>query len=321
MTIERKRSIVESGPAQVPIYRRCELLGLSRSSLYYKPRPPDKLNEELMRRIDEQYTRTPFYGSPRMTEHLKRAGYGVNRKRVRRLMRRMGLEAVGPKPRLSRANGEHRKYPYLLRNLKVDRPDQVWCSDITYIRLSGGFMYLTAVMDWHTRYVLSWELSNTLDSSFCVSALDRVLRRSKPEIFNTDQGSQYTSDVFVKRLKDAKVRISMDGRGRVFDNIFVERLWRTVKYEEVYLKDYRSAADAREHLRRYFDFYNNERPHQSLGYRTPSEAYFGGTGTAGRKRETAAAVIRLRRIGLRPSSVTAACGGERVHLNSRSFLS
>jgi len=208
------------------------------------PRPESALNQELMRLIDEQYTRTPFYGSPRMTAHLRRQGFGINPKRVRRLMRRMGLEAVGPKPRLSRANKKHRKYPYLLRDLDIRRPDQVWCSDITYIRLSGGFVYLTAVMDWHTRYVLSWELSNTLDASFCVSALERALGRSKPEIFNSDQGSQFTGGEFTGRLKSAGIRISMDGRGRVFDNIFVERLWRTVKYEEVYLKDYRTAAVA-----------------------------------------------------------------------------
>ena len=271
-----------------------------------------------MRLIDEQYTRTPFYGSPRMTEHMRRQGFRINRKRVRRLMRRMGLEAVGPKPRLSRANKAHPKYPYLLRDLDIRRPDQVWCSDITYIRLSGGFVYLTAVMDWHTRYVLSWELSNTLDASFCVSALDRALRKSKPEIFNSDQGSQFTGGEFTGRLKSAGVRISMDGRGRVFDNIFVERLWRTVKYEEVYLKDYRSAAEARENLKRYFDFYNTERPHQSLRYRTPSEAYFGDGEIQGDRPASAAAVTP---VGLRPPSVTAAFGQERVHLNSASFLS
>ncbi len=258
---------------QISRERQCELIGLARASLYYKARPESKENLLLMRRLDEQYTRCPFYGVRRMTAWLETQGYWVNKKRVRRLLRNMGLFAQYPPPRLSAPNIENRVYPYLLRGVSVHRVNQVWSTDITYIRLWQGFIYLVAVMDWHSRFVLSWELSVTMESSFCVSALDEALQIACPEVFNTDQGSQFTSEVFTNRLLEQKVRISMDGRGRAFDNIFVERLWRSVKYEEVYLKDYRNVTEARQGLRDYFEFYNCERLHQSLGYKTPEAVY------------------------------------------------
>jgi len=230
-----------------------------------------------MRLIDEQYLRTPFFGSRRMSQWLSRQeGARVNRKRIRRLMRRMGIEAIYPKPRTTRRNAQHRVFPYLLRNVQITRKDQVWSTDITYVPLRRGFMYLVAVMDWHTRFILSWRLSNTLESQFCVDALDASLRVGRPEIFNTDQGSQFTCGAFTTRLQSAGVAISMDGRGRALDNVFIERLWRTVKYEDIYLNDYGTAGELSSGLKRYFDFYVNERPHSSLGYRTPAEAYHGG---------------------------------------------
>ena len=256
------------------ISRQCALAGLSRSGLYYTPREETAENLELMRLLDEQYTRTPFYGVRRMREELLRRGYEVNPKRVRRLLRQMGLEAIYAKPRLSVPAPGHRIYPYLLRGLPIVRPDQVWGTDITYIRLRRGFVYLVAIMDWFSRYVLSWELSVTLDVSFCVAALAWALTSARPEIFNSDQGSQFTSEDFTKLLLGHDVRISMDGRGRAMDNIFVERLWRTVKYEEVYLRDYEDVPEAVECLRNYFCFYNQERMHQSLAYQTPAEVYF-----------------------------------------------
>lgn len=223
-----------------------------------------------MRRIDELYTEWPFYGSRKITAHLKVEGQAVNRKRVSRLMRVMGIEAIYQKPRTTKSAPEHRKYPYLLRGLKIERPNQVWATDITYIRLRQGFIYLVAVMDWFSRYVLSWRLSNTLDSSFCIEALQEALQRAgPPEIFNSDQGSQFTSTDFTDCLKAAGVSISMDGRGRAVDNIFVERLWRSVKYEEVYLKDYLTMGEAASNLGGYFSFYDNVRLHQALDYRTP----------------------------------------------------
>ena len=234
------------------------------------------LNLELMRRIDEHYTRFPFYGSPRMTAWLRREGYTVNHKRIERLMNKMGIQGVCPRRNPSRGScGEQKKYPYLLSGMAVGRPDQVWASDITYIRLLKGFVYLVAVMDWYSRFVLSWEISNTLDSQFCVEALERALLKARPEIFNTDQGVQFTSGSFTSRLLSEQVRISMDGKGRAFDNIFIERLWRSVKYEEVYLKDYETVVDAVTGIGNYFNLYNNERLHQSLGYCTPAEVYFG----------------------------------------------
>lgn len=249
------------------------MLELSRSAFYYEARPVSDQNLLLMRLIDEQYTRAPFYGSRRMVAWLERQGYEVNRKRVSRLMEEMGLEAIFPRQRLSTPAPEHKIYPYLLRNVRIERVNQVWSTDITYIRMTRGFLYLTAVIDWFSRYVLSWSVSVTLDVWFCLEALDAALSRGRPEIFNTDQGSQFTSLDFTGRLKSAQVSISMDGRGRALDNIFVERLWRTVKYEEVYLKEYDDVRSATRQLRDYFLFYNEERLHQSLGYRTPAEVY------------------------------------------------
>lgn len=257
----------------IPVYRQCELLGLSRSSYYYQSQRDDGYNLYLMNLIDEQFTRTPFYGVERMRAWLSRQGEQVNRKRIRRLMRLMGLEAIYPKPRLSLPDQAHKKYPYLLRNLVIDQPDQVWCADITYIRMRHGFLYLTAIMDWYSRFVLAWELSTSLDTLCCLSALKQALDLSKPEIFNTDQGSQFTSLDFTRTLEEADIKISMDSRGRVFDNIFVERLWRSVKYEEVYIHQYQTVSEARQGLAQYFLFYNMERLHESLGYRTPYEIY------------------------------------------------
>ena len=236
------------------------------------------MNLALMGAIDRQYLQTPFYGSRQMVRHLRRCGYAVGRSRIRRLMRTMGLQAIYQKPRTSIPNTQHRIYPYLLRDLAITRPNQVWCADITYIPMHRGFMYLVAVMDWRTRAVLSWRLSNTMDSGFCVSALEEALERyGKPEIFNTDQGSQFTSRDFTGRLEDHGIRISMDGRGRALDNVFVERLWRTVKYEDIYLKEYARVSDLEEGLKAYFQFYNAERPHQALNYRTPEQLYRSGS--------------------------------------------
>lgn len=266
--------MIDPDHAHISVQRQCELLGLARSTYYYRLRPESALNLLFMNLIDEQYTRTPFYGVPRMTAWLRRQGYGVNHKRIGRLMRLMGLEAIYPKPRLSIPSKEHPIYPYVLQGVSIDRPDQVWGADITYIRLAHGFMYLVAIMDWFSRYVLSWELSNTLETNFCLKALEGALMLSQPEIFNSDQGSQFTSLEFTGRLQSQGIAISMDGRGRVFDNIFVERLWRTVKYEEVYLNHYQTVSEARCGLTEYFQFYNTERIHSSLEYRTPEEVYF-----------------------------------------------
>ena len=281
LTLEKKRKEIEPGHKKIPIYRQCELLGLNRSSLYYKPSGQTEYNEQLMRLIDEQYIKTPCYGIDKMTAWLGRKGYYVNHKRVRRLMRQMGLEAVYPhrKHNLSIPDKQHRIYPYLLKNVQIDRTDQVWSSDITYVRMYRGWVYLTAVMDWFSRYVLSWEVSVTLESDFCIEALRRALSFGIPGVFNTDQGSQFTSIEFTKILQDAGIQISMDGKGRVFDNIFSERLWRTVKVEDVYLRDYQTVTEVRYYLGRYFEFYNNERLHEALGYRTPAEVYFAAVGT------------------------------------------
>lgn len=262
--------------------RQCELLNLPRSTLYYLPVGETAENLALMKRLDEQYLQTPFFGSRKLAFEL-----GINRKRAQRLMRRMGLEAVGVKRRTTRPGRGHKIYPYLLRNLAITRPDQVWSSDITYIPLRQGFLYLTAVMDWHSRYVLSWRLSNTLEGSFCLEALDEALASRQPEIFNSDQGSQFTATAFTSRLEKCGVAISMDGRGRALDNVFIERLWRSVKYEEVYLKDYADGWEAQRSLARYFEFYCERRIHQALDYRTPAEVY-------GQARESAALKSLLR---------------------------
>jgi putative transposase len=257
------------------VRRQCELLGLSRSSLYYEPGGEAAEDLRLMRRIDEQYTARPFYGSRRMTVWLNEQGEEVNRKRVQRLMRVMGLEAIYPKPRLSLAGQGHRIDPYLLRGVKVERRDQVWSTDITYVPMPSGFMYLAAVIDWYSRYVIGWRLSNTLDGSFCLEMLEDALRVGKPEVFNTDQGVQFTAATFTGRLESAGVAVSMDGRGRALDNVFVERLWRSVKYEDIYIQGYDTVPGLRRGLSRYFAFYNDERPHQSLDYRTPAAIYRG----------------------------------------------
>lgn len=255
------------------IRRQCELLGLNRASWYLAPAGETAENLVLMRRIDEQYLRKPFYGSRRMTVWLVQQGYAVNRKRVQRLMRTMGLEAIYPKPRLSQRGHEARIYPYLLRNVEILRPNQVWSTDITYVPLLGGYAYLTAVLDWYSRYVLAWELSPTLDGGFCLTALEQALSQGLPEIFNTDQGSQFTSRAFTSRLERRGIAISMDGRGRALDNVFIERLWRSVKYEEVYLQEHATLASLAAGLEAYFWFYCHERPHQALGNRTPAVVY------------------------------------------------
>lgn len=224
--------------------------------------------------IDQEYTKHPFYGSRRMTAWLNKEGYEISRKRVQRLMRLMGLEAIYPKPNLSKNEKGHKKYPYLLNDFEIKAPNEVWSTDITYIRLTSGFVYCTAVVDWFSRYILAWRLSNTLDNAFCVEALEEALLKGVPQIFNTDQGVQFTSGEFLGVLEEAKIRVSMDSKGRALDNIFVERLWRSLKYEEVYLKEYKTAKEARDGIGMYFEFYNNERQHQSLGYKCPREVHF-----------------------------------------------
>jgi len=273
------------------ITRQCELLGLARSTRYYAPVGETDENLALMKRIDVQYLQTPFYGSPKMALELS-----INRKRAQRLMRRMGLEAIYPKRATTRPAVGHKIYPYLLRNLAITRPNQVWSSDITYIPMRHGFLYLAAVLDWYSRYVLSWRLSNTLEGRFCQEALDEALTQSQPEIFNSDQGSQFTATAFTSRLEKCGVAISMDGRGRALDNVFVERLWRSVKYEEVYLKDYADGWEAQQSLTRYFEFYCQRRIHQALGYRTPAELYHSpaADNAANQPRSAALAESRLK---------------------------
>lgn len=266
--------MIEPGNGRISVARQCELLGLNRSTLYYQERPVGGEDLEVMRRLDEQYTETPFYGYRRMTVYLRGLGFGVNHKRVLRLMKMLGLEAIYPKPNLSKPNKEHLIYPYLLRGMEITGSDKVWATDITYIRLGGGFIYLLVIMDWHSRYVIDFEVSNSLESTVFVETLVRAMKWGKPEIFNSDQGSQFTALEWIKVLKENEIQISMDGRGRCFDNIFVERLWRSVKQEEVYLNEYRDAWEAEDRLRKYFRFYNHNRPHQSLGYKTPAEVYW-----------------------------------------------
>jgi putative transposase len=258
------------------VARQCELVGLARASYYYQPVAASAEELLLLRWLDEQYTRTPFYGVRRMTAVLRQRGQAVNPKRVRRLLRTLGLAALAPQPGTSRAAPAHPVYPYRLRGVAIERVNQVWSTDITYLRLRGGFTYLVAVLDWYSRYVLSWALSNSLEVGFCLDALEAALARGRPEIFNTDQGAQFTSPAFTGRLLAAGVTISMDGRGRALDNVFVERLWRSVKYEEVYLQDYAGMGEAQRGLGRYFGFYNTERPHQALRYRTPRSVYEAG---------------------------------------------
>lgn len=267
--------MVDPNQSRISVANQCRLLCISRSSFYYRSKPVKATDLELMRLIDEQYLKTPTWGSRSMENHLHRLGYKINRKRVQRLMRLMGLEAIYPKPRTSRPHPDHKLYPYLLRGLDIKRPNQVWAADITYIPMSRGFMYLVAVMDWYSRKVLSWRVSNTLETDFCVEALSEAIRRyGSPDIFNTDQGSQFTSEAFTKELKDNNIAISMDGRGRCQDNIFIERLWWTLKHHYVYLHSFANGVELREGFQYWFNFYNKDRFHQSLDNLTPSEVYY-----------------------------------------------
>lgn len=261
----------------LPVTRQCQLLDLNRSSVYYQPTGVSEEDLRLMRRIDEMHLKRPFYGSRRIRDWLQDEGYQVNRKRVQRLMRQMGISALYPKANTSRPGQGHKIYPYLLKGLDINRPNQVWATDICYVPMAKGFVYVVAIMDWYSRKVLSWRVSNTMDADFCVEALEEAIRRyGTPEIFNTDQGAQFTSDAFTGALKAAGIRISMDGKGRWVDNVFVERLWRSLKYEEVYLKAYETVAEAQQGIARYFRFYNRERRHQSLDRHTPDQVYEGG---------------------------------------------
>lgn len=274
--------MIDPAHPKLSVTRQCELINLPRASYYRAINIGSSIgtetpyNLELMRLIDEEYTLHPFYGSRKLCVYLNRQGHTVNRKRVQRLMRLMGLVSVAPKPNTSKKNQAHKVYPYLLRNMIIDRPNQVWCADITYIRMQGGFVYLVAIMDWYSRKVLSWEVSSTMDDEFCVSALERAIRLyGVPEIFNTDQGAQFTGQAFISVLEANSIKISMDGKGRWVDNKFIERLWRSVKYEEVYIKEYGSVAELRHELGKYFKFYNEERPHQSFKSSTPAAVYSG----------------------------------------------
>jgi len=272
-SLEQRKLWIDPQHPKISVARQCTLVGLARSSYYFRAQPESAENLYFMRLLDEEYTRHPFYGVPKMTFWLRNRGHAIGPKRVRRLLRLMGLMAIYPKPHLSQNPLEHKRFPYLLRDVAILRPNQVWSIDITYIRLRQGFVYLVAILDWYSRFVIAWELSISLDLGFCVVALERALASQRPEIFNSDQGVQFTSAVFQAPLLAAQVRLSMDGRGRVFDNIFVERLWRSVKYEEVYLKDYGDVPETRSGLDQYLRFYNTERPHQALAYRTPQSVY------------------------------------------------
>ena len=265
--------MVDHRHPSLSIVRQCRLLDIGRSGLYYQPKGISEEDVNLMKLIDRQYLATPFYGARKIAAWLKSQGYLVNRKRVRRLMRMMGIKAIYRRPRTSKPAPGHKIYPYLLGGLRITRSNQEWAADITYIPMARGFLYVVAIIDWYSRYVLSWRLSNTLDADFCVEALQEALRKGRPEILNTDQGAQFTSEAFTGLLQQHEVRISMDGKGRYSDNLLIERLWRTVKYEEVYLKAYQDGRDARVSIGDYFRFFNNDRPHQALGYRTPAEVF------------------------------------------------
>ncbi len=274
MSVKEKVILAGKEHSELSVRQRCALLGLNRSSYYYEPQPEDEYNRLLMNLIDEEYTKHPFYGSPRLWAYLKRKGHDINIKRIKRLMGVMGISAIYPKANTSQPAAGHKIFPYLLSGVKIVRPNQVWSVDITYIRMAYGFLYLVAIIDWYSRYVLAWNLSNTMDVEFCLEALLKALQLGTPEIFNSDQGSQFTSEDFTGILLSRCIQISMDGRGRALDNIFVERLWRSVKYEDVYLNNYEAPREARTGLGSYFIFYNDERPHQSLDYQTPAEVYF-----------------------------------------------
>ena len=276
MSPAARRSLVDRAEPGLSIVAQCQMLKVARTTLYYRPVPVSADDLAVMRRLDELYLATPFYGSRRMVAVLRREGWRVNRKRARRLMRLMGLEAIYQKPNTSGSHPDHKVYPYLLRGLAIDRPNQVWCADITYVPMAKGFVYLVAVMDWFSRRVLAWRLSIGMETDFCVEALQEAIdRHGPPEVFNTDQGAQFTSAVFLDALETYGVRISMDGRGRFLDNIFIERLWRSLKYEEVFIKAYGSVAEARGGIGGWLAFYNDERPHQALGYLTPSAVFAG----------------------------------------------
>lgn len=275
MSRERRKEKVEPEHPGLSINRQCQLLQISRSSWYYEALGESALNLELMKRIDEQFLETPYYGARQMARHLRRQGHWVNRKRVQRLMQKMGLMAIYQKPNTSRPHPEHKIYPYLLKGIDIQKPNHVWCADITYIPMRRGFLYLVAVMDWYSRKVLSWRLNNTLDADFCVDALKEALAKyGKPAIFNTDQGSQFTSSEFTQELKDATVDISMDSKGRWMDNVMIERLWRSLKYECVYLNAFETGSEARKGIDIWIRRYNEERPHSSLDDKTPDEAYW-----------------------------------------------
>jgi putative transposase len=281
LSAPQQRVLIDIDHPQLSVRRQCELLGLNRSTLYYEPAPETKENLALMKLIDKQYTDCPFYGSRKMTAWLQEVMQReVNRKRVQRLMRLMGLEAIYPKPKLSLPGQGHKVFPYLLRGVTIGRVDQVWSTDITYVPMPNGFMYLAAVIDWFSRYVIAWRLSNTLEGSFCLELLDEALALGRPEVFNTDQGVQFTAEAFTSRLLSAGVAVSMDGKGRCLDNVFVERLWRSVKYEEIYLRWHETVPQLSKGLGRYFPFYNEERLHQSLDYRTPAQVYREGQSKA-----------------------------------------
>lgn len=267
--------MIEFNSSKLSLSRQCELIGLPRSTLYYEPAQESEENLDLMRLIDKQYLRTPFYGSRNITTWLKQEGHEVNRKRIQRLMRLMGIEAIYPKPRTSEAIKEHKKYPYLLRDMEIVRPNQVWSADITYLPVKNGFMYLVAVIDWYSRFILSWRLSNTMDSTFCIDALSDALKFGNPDIFNTDQGAQFTCNAFTGTLEANGILVSMDGRGRALDNIFIERFWRSLKYEEIYIWNHETVPELEAGLKKYFKFYNSERPHQSLNKLTPQIIYKG----------------------------------------------
>lgn len=266
--------MVERDNKEISLSVQAKLLSLNRTGIYHKPSPPSEEEIAIRNRIDEIYTKHPYYGSRRITAQLNRENICVNRKKAQRIMREMGIAGICPGPNLSKRNTEHKVYPYLLRNVTIGHPNHVWGIDITYIRLKHGWMYLVAIVDWFSRYIVSWELEQTLEISFVLETVQRALAKATPKIMNSDQGSQFTSPQYTQLLLNANVRISMDGKGRATDNIFTERLWRTIKYEEVYLNEYVSPREARRRLKQYLDYYNNERPHQSLGYRTPAEVYF-----------------------------------------------
>jgi putative transposase len=302
MSTPDRRALLDRDHAALSIRRQCALLGVARSGIYRAPRPANDNDLVLMRRLDELFTAWPFLGSRRMAAMLRAEGLVVNRKRVQRLMRRMGIAALGPKPRTSKPAPGHRVFPYLLRDLAITRPNQVWAADITYLPVGRGFLYLVAIMDWHSRAVLSWRLSNTMDVAFCVAALEEALARfGTPEIFNTDQGSQFTSATFTGTLAAAGIRISMDGRGRWMDNVFIERLWRSLKHEDVYLKGYADGREVRAGVACWLSFYNLQRPHQALGNRAPMVVWRDGV-TGALAGQAVDMTLRLDNAGASPTS-------------------